>query len=79
MVDRFKRQYSTPDEAGAFWDKVDGVYLYLHGEMLDLDEAMDDVFGEMMPDLFDTLYGELSSWSDLWCRNDGSWATEPDN
>lgn len=77
MLDRFNSQYSTPDEAGAFWDKEDGVYLYLHGEMVDLDEAMDDVFGEMDDELWDELYDELSYRSDVWCRADGSWAGEP--
>lgn len=78
MLDRFSSQYSTPDVAGALWDKEDGVYFYLHGEMVDLDEAMDDAFGKVDTALWDKLYDELSSKSDVWCRADGLWANEPD-
>lgn len=77
LLGRFTNQYSAPDEAGAFWDKEDGVFLYLNGEMVDLDEALDDVFGEMTSGIRDELYDELSSRSDLWCRADASWVDEP--
>ena len=73
MLERFFDQFSTPEEVGGVWDKEDQKYYGLMGELVETDDAMDEAFGPLMPALFETIYAELASRTEFWCRVYGAW------
>ena len=68
MIDRFRDQFSTPEEAGGVWDKEDHQYYGLSGELVETEDAMVEVFGRLMPALHETIYNALEPRTEFWCR-----------
>lgn len=67
MLDRFHMTFTSPDNAGMPWDSEDNAYVQLV-EFHDTAYAMDEVFGYLMPDLYEAIESALNNESDQWCR-----------
>ncbi|MGP9695863.1 hypothetical protein ACT3TZ_14750 [Brachybacterium sp. AOP25-B2-12] len=66
MLDRFHMTFTSLDNAGMPWDSEDKAYVQLV-EFHDTAYAMDEVFGYLMPDLYEAIESALSNESYQWC------------
>lgn len=65
MLDRFHATFTSLDNAGMPWDSEDKAYVQLV-EFHDTAYAMDEVFGYLMPDLYEAIESALTNESYQW-------------
>lgn len=68
MLERFGENFISPEDAALPWDGEDGAYVELV-DFLEPWEAMDEVFGDLNPDLHEQIEAMLSARSPYWCRS----------
>ena len=66
MLDRFYETFTSIDNSGMPWDSEDKEYVQLV-EFYDTADAMDEVFGYLLPDLRDAIESALNNESIQWC------------
>ena len=68
MLNRFYETFTSVDNAGMPWDSEDKAYVQLV-PFYDTTDAMEEVFGYLMPDLHEAIESALSGESYQWCMN----------
>ncbi|MFC0581739.1 hypothetical protein [Micrococcoides hystricis] len=66
MLDRFFETFTSLDNSGMPWDSEDKAYVQLV-EFYETADAMDEVFGYLLPDLHEAIESALNDESYQWC------------
>lgn len=75
-LEQFHARFLTIDETGATWDREDRRYYGIPCRPVDTEDAIDEVFGYLMPSLFDALVEALNETTTEWYKITDMWAQD---